>query len=91
MPHELADNAAFLQNNLGRIFIALTDPAFVHSDAIFIDHETRGVFAVFHEASHFLGEVSPRIVHALTCGERVLLSAPRPDGTKFELSVPVCH
>lgn len=86
---ELATGAEFVQNQRGEISIALSDPAFVQSDSIVIDRDALTVFAVFHEAAHFIGMIPEGMVAALTGREHVLLSSLRGDGTVFELKAPV--
>lgn len=82
-------NAAFLRNHAGEVCIALSDPAFVQSDRIVVDRATLCVFAVLHEAAHFIGAVSETMADAFSKNDHVLLSAMRVDGTMFELNAPV--
>lgn len=89
MLQDTAVNAAFLRNYAGEVCIALSDPVFVQSDSIVVDCSTRCVFAVLHEAAHFIGAVSEGMAEAFSKNDHVLLSAMRGDGTMFELSVPV--
>lgn len=86
---ELASQAAFLERGTGELCITLSDPAFVQSDTIVIDRDTLCVFAVFHEAAHFLGAISEDMAEAFTNKNHVLLSARRGDGSVFELSAPI--
>jgi hypothetical protein len=87
---EPVSGAAFLRNHAGDVCIALSDPAFVQSDAIVIDRSTLCVFAVFHEAAYYLGSVSQGMAEAFTRKKDVVLSAMRADGTVFELTAPIC-
>ena len=87
---ELASQAAFLKNPAGQVCINLSDPAFVQSDTIVVDRDTLCVFAVFHEAAHFIGSLSRDMVGAFTGADHVLLSSPRGDGSIFQLSAPLC-
>lgn len=84
-----AAEAAFLKNHAGEVCIALSDPVFVQSDTIVVDRATLCVFAVLHEAAHFLGAVSQGMADAFARTDHVLLSAMRADGTMFELTAPV--
>lgn len=87
---EPASNAAFLKNHTGGVSISLSDPCFVQSDAIVVDQSTLCVFAIFHEAPHYLGSVSRGMAETFSRNTQVVLSALRPDGSLFELTAPVC-
>lgn len=87
--HEPVSNAAFLYNHAGGVRISLSDPAFVHADAIVLDRATLSVFAVLHAAPHYLGAVSDKMADAFSKNSHVLLSALRGDGSVFELTAPV--
>jgi hypothetical protein len=54
-----------------------------------VDQSTLCVFAVLHEAAHFIGAVSETMADAFSKSDHVLLSAMLGDGTMFELSAPV--
>lgn len=89
MLQDTAVDAAFLSNHAGEFCIALSDPAFVQSDSIVVDRSTLHVFAIFHEAAHFIGAMPAGMANVFSKHEHVLLSAKRGDGTIFELKAPI--
>lgn len=86
---EIAVNAAFLSNKAGEVCISFSDPAYVHADTIVLDPETRGVFAVLYQSSHYLGSVSKDMAEVFSQNDHVLLSSLSAEGTVFELIAPL--
>lgn len=89
MHREPASEAAFLHNRAGHVCIALSDPAYVHSDMIVVDCGALNVFAVMHGDAHFLGQISCNMADAFSHNDHVLLYARKGDGSIFELHAPV--
>ncbi len=87
---EPVSSAAFFRGHDGRVRISLSDPTYVHSDAVVIDPSTLCVFAILYESPHYLGPVSKDMAEAFSRSDHVILSAMRPDGSVFELSAPIC-
>lgn len=81
--------AAFMRNHRGQVCIAFADPAYARADSIFVDRENLSIYAVVHQASHFVGTVSEGMVTAFADSREALLTALRPDGSVLELSAPV--
>ena len=82
-------SAAFMRNHRGDVCIAFSDPAYVRSDAVLIDPAEMAVYAVIHEGSYLIGSVSDTMARAFAENEQALLTAMRPDGSVFELFVPI--
>lgn len=82
-------NAAFLRNHRGDVCIAFADPAYVRSEKILIDPSDHTIHAILHESLYFLGSVSDTMIDAFHSRKQALLTSLRPDGTVFEIMVPV--
>ncbi len=82
-------NAAFMRNHRGDVCIAFADPAYVRSEKILIDQKNQTIHAILHESLYFLGSVSDMMVNAFKTRQQALLTSLRPDGTIFEIMVPV--
>ena len=82
-------NAAFMRNHRGDVCIAFSDPAYVRSDAVMIDPADLSVYAVIHQSSYLIGSVSETMARAFAENEQALLTALRPDGSVYELFVPI--
>lgn len=87
---EPVSSAAFFRSPGGGVRITLSDPTYVHSDAVVIDPSTLCVFAILYESPHYLGPISRDMAEAFARNDQVILSAMRPDGSVFELSAPIC-
>lgn len=81
--------AAFLRNHRGDVCIALSDPAFVQADLVIVDRQNGTVSTMMHQACWVLGRVSQPMAEAFCGCGKALLTALRPDGTVYELMVPV--
>jgi hypothetical protein len=82
-------NAAFLRNHRGDVCIAFADPAYVRAEKILIDPSNQAIHAILHGSLYFLGAVSDVMVDAFHTRQQALLTSLRPDGTIFEVMVPV--
>ena len=82
-------NAAFMRNHRGDVCIAFADPAYVRSEKILIDKNSHTIHAILHESIYFLGSVSDMMLNAFHTRKQALLTSLRPDGTIFEIMVPV--
>ena len=82
-------NAAFMRNHRGDVCIAFADPAYVRADKILIDQSSHTIHAILHGSLYFLGSVSDMMVEAFHTRKEALLTSLRPDGTIFEVMVPV--
>lgn len=78
--------ACFLKSPRGRICIALSDAAYVRAEPVIFDRAERSVYAVLHEAAHFIGQVSEDMAEAFADNEEVLLCAVQADGNMLEIS-----
>jgi hypothetical protein len=81
--------AAFMRNHRGQVCIAFADPAYARADSIFVDRANLSIYAVVHQASHFVGTVSEGMATAFADSPEALLTALRSDGSILELSAPV--
>lgn len=82
-------NAAFMRNHRGDVCIAFADPAYVRSERIIIDPASQSIHAILHQSLYFLGYVSDVMIDAFHTRKEALLTSLRPDGTIFEVMVPV--
>lgn len=82
-------NAAFMRNHRGQVCIAFADPDYVRAEAIFVDRDSMSIYAIIHQASHFIGSVSENMTNAFVGSHEALLTALRPDGSVLELTAPV--
>lgn len=82
-------DAAFMRNHRGQVCIAFADPDYVRADSIFVDRDSLTIYAIIHQASHFVGTVSENMVDAFVGSKEALLTGLRPDGSVLELSAPV--
>ncbi|MCB1682342.1 MAG: hypothetical protein H6858_03585 [Rhodospirillales bacterium] len=77
-------NASFEKNEKGCPHIRFFDPAYVRSETIVFQPETRDVHAVLHESLIYIGQVPEAYAEAFAAFEDVLLSADHYSGK------PVC-
>ena len=82
-------DAAFMRNHRGQVCIAFADPDYARADSIFVDRDTMAIYAIIHQASHFIGSVSENMTNAFVGSKEALLTAMRPDGSVLELTAPV--
>lgn len=81
--------AAFMRNHRGEVCIAFSDPVYARADSIFVDQDNLSVYAVVHQAAHFVGTVSEGMANAIAESKEALLTALRSDGSVLELFAPV--
>ncbi len=79
----------FIVNMKGEVCIAFSDPAFVQTDTVLVDPRAAHIHAILHQEDYDLGPVSPAILEQFGRRREALLAAVRPDGSIFELSVPI--
>ena len=71
------------------VSISFFDPAYVRSDMILIDPTDHSIYAVLHEASHYVGKLSRDLVKAFVNSKEVLLTASHNDGAEIRLTTPL--